>query len=150
MKHLARILPFIAIACRLIAANGLLSIVFMVPAYGNEIDLPNASSLTIENREAGILSTEPATISNKWDNLSDAYNSELRTFSSQETPETISLIRDQECGKINPLELLENPASFFRECHSAAKEKPTPATERIKYFEVPKLESGIRINLGKF
>jgi hypothetical protein len=150
MKHLARILPSVASTCRFIATNGVLSILFMLPAYGNEVDIPNASNLTIESREAGILSTEPASISSKWDNLSDTYEGTVSTPSSQQTPEAISLIRDQECGKINPLELVQNPASFFRECHSLKDELPIPATERIKYFEVPKLDSGIRVNLGRF
>jgi hypothetical protein len=150
MKHLARILPSVVSTCRFIATNGILSILFIVPAYGNEVNINNASSLNIESREAGILSTEPANISNKWDHLSDTYGGTQRTPSFQQTPKAISLIRDQECGKINPLELVQNPASFFRECHSLEDELPIPATERIQYFEVPKLDSGILIDLGRF
>ncbi|AFZ03661.1 hypothetical protein [Calothrix sp. PCC 6303] len=144
MKHLARILPLVMSTSKLIAANAVLSILCIVPAYGNEVDIPNANNLTIESREAGILSTEPASISSEWDNSNNG------TFNFQQTQEPISLIRDQECGKINPLELVQNPASFFRECRSLADELPIPATERIKYFEVPKLDSGIRVNLGRF
>lgn len=132
-----------------IAASGILSMILAIPAYGNEVDLPNASSLNIPTQEAGSLSTKPATISSEWNNFSNI-SGKLSTLQSQQTPESISLIRDQECGKIDPLEIVQNPGSFFRECHSLANEKPIPATERIRYFDIPKLESGIRVNLGKF
>jgi hypothetical protein len=144
MKHLTQIFPSVAIT------YGFLSIFLIIPTYANEIDIPNASSIQSESREAGILSTEPATISNKWDNLSDTYDGKPDIQGVQTMSETIPLIRDPECGKINPLELLENPASFFRECHSFKDEQPIPVMERIKYFEVPKLDSGIRVNIGKF
>jgi hypothetical protein len=141
MKYLVPILS--------IATSGVLSMIWVIPVYGNEVDIPN-SSLTIQTQEAGFLSTKPATISSEWDNLSNVNGGELHTLTSGQTPKSISLIRDQECGKIDPLEIVQNPGSFFRECHSLENEKPIPATERIRYFDIPKLESGIRVNLGKF
>jgi hypothetical protein len=94
--------------------------------------------------QATNLTTEAATINNRWgfgreesNNLNDSVGS-------------ISIIREDECRKINPGEILKNPGSFFRQCPVVEKNQTPELGEKIQYFQIPKLESGIKLDMMRF
>ncbi|MFN6526265.1 hypothetical protein [Nostoc sp. ChiSLP03a] len=105
-------------------------------AYANQENVP----IKIGDR-AGVLLTEPATINTTWSNLSG------QTNNSKQTTESISLMQERECQKINPLEFINNPSAFFKQCQEPTK---TQSTEPIEYLKVPKLDSGISVTVTKF
>jgi hypothetical protein len=111
-------------------------------AYANQENIPS----TIGNsNQASKLVTEPVTINNNWGSVVGENNNFSQTAGS------ISVIREQECKQIKPLELIQNPASFFKECPTNQTDNRIPQyTEQIEYFKVPSLESGIRVNVTQF
>ncbi|MEA5570166.1 hypothetical protein [Calothrix sp. UHCC 0171] len=90
------------------------------------------------------LTTEAATINNRWDNSSETTNSLNDSVSS------ISIIREEDCRKIDPNEILKNPGSFFRQCPVVEKNQTPELGEKIQYFQVPKLDSGIKLDVTRF
>ncbi|MEH2123561.1 hypothetical protein [Nostoc sp.] len=105
-------------------------------AYANQENVP----ITIGDR-VRVLLTEPATINATWSNFIG------QTNNPKQTAESISLVQEQECQKINPLEYINNPSAFFKQCQEPTK---TQSSEPIEYLKVPKLDSGIRVTVTKF
>jgi hypothetical protein len=110
-------------------------------AYGNEQNVPNATS---DGNQAEALLTQPASINTKWRNFSG------QTFNLRPTSQSISGVQDQECAKINPLEILNNPESFFKECPQLTNARRNQNYEPVEYFKVPKLDSGIKLTVTQF
>ncbi|MBN3943670.1 MAG: hypothetical protein V7L21_32720 [Nostoc sp.] len=107
-------------------------------AYANQENVP----ITIGDRnQAGVLLTEPATINARWSNFIE------QTNNPKQTAESISLMQERGCQKINPLEFINNPSAFFKQCQEPTK---TQSTEPIEYLKVPKLDSGISVTVTKF
>ncbi|RCJ41490.1 hypothetical protein A6769_00835 [Nostoc punctiforme NIES-2108] len=107
-------------------------------ADANQENVP----ITIGDRDqAGVLLTEPATINATWSNFIG------QTNNPKQTAESISLMQERGCQKINPLEFINNPSAFFQQCQEPTK---THSTEPIEYLKVPKLDSGIRVTVTKF
>ncbi|MDJ0617523.1 MAG: hypothetical protein QNJ63_12405 [Calothrix sp. MO_192.B10] len=94
-----------------------------------------------DRNSANVLITEPVTITNQWDNI--------QTNNIQKTTNSILSIRDSKCKKINPLELIENPATFFRECPQPNQQN-LPYTQPVEYLKVPKLDGGIKVPVSNF
>lgn len=61
----------------------------------------------LQDNQATALTTEAATITNRWGNGSKQTNNLNDSVSS------ISIIREEKCRKIDPNEILKNPGSFF-------------------------------------
>ncbi len=110
-------------------------------AYGNEDNVPNATG---NRNQAQTLLTQPATINTKWRNFSG------QTINLRPTSQSISAVQDQECRKINPLEILNNPESFFKECPQQTDAQRNQNYEPVEYFKVPKLDSGIKLTVTQF
>lgn len=107
-------------------------------AYANQENVP----ITIGDRDrVGVLLTEPATINATWSNFIG------QTNNPKQTAESISLMQERGCQKINPLEFINNPSAFFKQCQEPTKAQ---STEPIEYLKVPKLDSGIRVTVTKF
>ncbi len=107
-------------------------------AYANQENVP----ITMDDRDrVGVLLTEPATINATWSNFIG------QTNNPKQAAESISLIQERGCQKINPLEFINNPSAFFKQCQEPTK---TQSTEPIEYLKVPKLDSGIRVTVTKF
>ncbi|MBN3878831.1 MULTISPECIES: hypothetical protein [unclassified Nostoc] len=107
-------------------------------ADANQENVP----ITIGDRDrVGVLLTEPATINATWSNFIGQRNN------PKQTAESISLMQERGCQKINPLEFINNPSAFFKQCQEPTK---TQSTEPIEYLKVPKLDSGIRVTVTKF
>ncbi|BAZ38714.1 hypothetical protein NIES4101_46560 [Calothrix sp. NIES-4101] len=94
--------------------------------------------------QATDLTTEAATINNRWDNSSKTTNNLNDSVSS------ISIIREEDCRKIDPNEIIKNPGSFFRQCPVVEKNQTPELGEKIQYFQVPKLDSGIKLDVTRF
>ncbi len=106
----------------------------------NGVDGDEASQLN----QTTTLTTEAATINNRWgfgreesNNLNDSVGS-------------ISIIREEACRKIDPNEILKNPGSFFRQCPVVEKNQTPELGEKIQYFQIPKLDSGIKLDMMRF
>jgi hypothetical protein len=110
-------------------------------AYANQENIP---STTDNPNQASTLVTEPVTITNNWGNVVGETNNFSQTAGS------ISVVREQECKQIKPMELIQNPTSFFRECPNQTDNRILQYADQIEYFKVPSLESGIRVNLTQF
>ncbi|MEH2223548.1 hypothetical protein [Nostoc sp.] len=107
-------------------------------AYANQENVP----IIIGDRDrVGVLLTEPATINATWSNFIG------QTNNRKQAAESISLMQERGCQKINPLEFINNPSAFFKQCQEPTK---TQSTEPIEYLKVPKLDSGIRVTVTKF
>jgi hypothetical protein len=107
-------------------------------AYANQENVP----ITIGDRDrVGVLLTEPATINATWSNFIG------QTNNPKQAAESILLMQERGCQKINPLEFINNPSAFFKQCQQRTK---TQSTEPIEYLKVPKLDSGIRVTVTKF
>jgi hypothetical protein len=101
-------------------------------AYANQEDVP-----TITGNESSVLMTEPATINGNWN-------------SSKQTTEPFVVLREQGCKKINPLDLIKNPAMFFEQCQSPANNQTPQSSEPVDYLKVPKLDSGVNLRVTEF
>ncbi|MDZ8227002.1 MULTISPECIES: hypothetical protein [unclassified Nostoc] len=109
--------------------------------YANQ---ENAPMITGDYNQAEVLLTEPATINSTWSNFT------RQTNNPKETPESILLVQEQECQKINPLEFINNPGAFFKQCQKPRNTQTSQSTEPIEYLKVPKLDSGISVTVTKF
>ncbi|MFO5491325.1 MAG: hypothetical protein ACLBM6_01995 [Cuspidothrix sp.] len=92
---------------------------------------------TVQENQARNLITEPATINSYWHQANQA-NNELSLS-----------ISDPECKKINPINYINNPQSFFQSCDDANNSN-RQIYEPVEYLKVPRLDSGIKIKLGDF
>ncbi|MGJ5631765.1 hypothetical protein [Nostoc sp. CALU 1950] len=110
-------------------------------AYANQENVPMT---TDDRNQAGVLLTEPATINATWSNFIG------QTNNPKQTTESISLVQEPGCPKINPLEFINNPESFFKQCQKPANTESSQSTEPIEYFKVPKLDSGLRVTVTQF
>lgn len=108
----------------------------------------NANTLgtgqTSEYNQAGILTTKPATINSNWGNRIEQTNTFNQSASS------ISIVREDQCRRIDPLEILNDPGSFFRECPTVEKTQTPELGEKLQYFAVPKLDSGVKLQITQF
>jgi hypothetical protein len=94
------------------------------------------------NPSTGLL-TKPATISDNWHHV---LNESDRL---QQTSDSIPLVRQQECETINPLDYLNNPEKFFRECPTAAiNKRRTP--DPVETLNIPRLDSGLSVTVTEF
>jgi hypothetical protein len=110
-------------------------------AHANQENVP----ITIGDRnQAEVLLTEPATINTTWSNFTG------QTNNPKETTESILLVQERGCQKINPLEFINNPEAFFKQCQKPANTQSYQSTEPIEYFKVPKLDSGISVTVTQF
>ncbi len=109
---------------------------FLLPKSANAQPKPNPN-VTVEHNQAVNLITQPVTINSYWN-----HTSKLNT-------ESYLSIKDPECKKINPLNYINNPESFFKSC-----DDPNNSNRRIyepvEYLKTPPLDSGIKIKLGDF
>ncbi|MFM2061024.1 MAG: hypothetical protein RLZZ507_694 [Cyanobacteriota bacterium] len=95
--------------------------------------------VTIKPEQSANLVTEAATITNKWNIVKDTANNNdpgLR-------------VTDPECKKINPLEYINNPETFFQSC-SATNNSNSQNYEPIEYLKVPPLDSGLSFTVTNF
>lgn len=104
----------------------------------------NVPMITGDYNQARVLLTEPATINTTWSNFTG------QTNNPKETAESILLVQEQECQKINPLEFINNPGAFFKQCQKPTNTQTSQSTEPIEYLKVPKLDSGISVTVTKF
>ncbi|BAY21076.1 hypothetical protein NIES2100_08210 [Calothrix sp. NIES-2100] len=119
---------------------------YTTPVEYHQIDL-TAPIIEAPNQAANLL-TEPATIDSKWKNviIQPTNNSLLPTNNK------ISVVQEQGCQKMNPLEFLENPTAAFEKCQQLNNNQTPPprSSEPIEYLKVPKLDSGISVTVTKF
>jgi hypothetical protein len=117
------------------------------PALANE---ENLSPAVADQGRAGALVTQPATITNGTVNITE------RTNNLKKVSDSIGLVREQGCKKINPLELIKSPGNTFKQCleetnnQAAQINQTSQPTEKFDFFKVPELESGINVTVTKF
>ncbi len=112
---------------------------FAHPAYANEENFP---PMITERHQAAVLVTEPVTINSGTNNALD------RTNNLKQTAEGIASARAGECPKVNPLDLISNPAAILKpQCQNQNTQR---TAEPVEYFKVPRLDSGISVTLTKF
>lgn len=144
-----RLLTALVVVMSAIAPWGaaLCAIVMAHPALANE---ENVSPAIADHGQAGFLITEPATITSETVNLTN------RTNNLKKVSESIGVVREQGCKKINPLELIKAPANTFKQCleetnnQAAQINQTSQPTEKFDFFKVPELESGINVTVTKF
>ncbi|MER3493757.1 MAG: hypothetical protein C4323_16430 [Mastigocladus sp. ERB_26_2] len=127
--------------CLLLNLAVLIGTLSLIPsAYANQVNTP----VTNRSNRAGFLVTKPVTINNKWSNVSNR-NNRLQT-----TANSITVVRQQGCTKIDPLELLQNPGLVIKECEERKNQTPE-YLQPIEYFKTPKqINSGINVTVTKF
>ncbi|MBD2242051.1 hypothetical protein [Nostoc sp. FACHB-888] len=121
-------------------------------AYANQENVPiiTTDDAPMEpfhyRNQAGVLLTKPATINATWSNFIG------QTNNPKQTAESILLVQEQVCEKMNPLEFINNPESFFKQCQQPTNTQTSQSNEPIEYFKVPKLDSGtgISVTVTKF
>ncbi|AFZ27189.1 hypothetical protein Cylst_5146 [Cylindrospermum stagnale PCC 7417] len=107
-------------------------------------DQKNAPSATGKRNQAEGLVTKPATINSRWNNPVDQSNN------STQTADSVVILREQGCKKINPLDYINNPDAFFQpQCQSANNQTPQ-SSEPVEYLKVPRLDSGLSVTVTKF
>lgn len=117
------------------------------PALANE---ENVSPAVTNNGQAAVLVTQPATINSGTVTVTDQTNN-LRKVS-----DSIGVVRESQCKKINPLELIKSPGNTFKQCLEETNKQAdqinqtSQPTEQFEYFKVPKLESGVNVTVTKF
>ena len=109
---------------------------------------PAVTAPTIEDpNQAANLFTEPATIDSTWQNINIQPTNSLIPTNNK-----ISVVQEQGCQKMNPLEFLENPSAAFEKCQQLNNNQTPPprSSEPIEYLKVPKLDSGINFTVTQF
>jgi hypothetical protein len=98
------------------------------------------------NQAANLL-TEAATIDSKWQNVIIQPANNLNPANSKFT-----LMQEQGCKKMNPLDFLEDMAAAFEKCRQLNNNQTPPprSSEPIEYFKVPKLDSGLSVTVTQF
>jgi hypothetical protein len=119
-----------------------ISAIAMTPsAYANQEILPSSIG---DNNQAANLFTEPASIDGSWHFTTNPGDD------SQQTTDSVLVVREPGCKKINPLDLINNPGAFFEQCQAATNE-PIPHTgEPVDYLKVPRLDSGLNLTVTQF
>ncbi|BAZ15008.1 hypothetical protein NIES4071_68780 [Calothrix sp. NIES-4071] len=112
-------------------------------AYAQEANTLNTAR-TSEYNQAGILTTQPATINSNWGNRIE------QTETLNQSASSISIVREDQCRRIDPQEILNDPGSFFRECPTVEKTQTPELGEKLQYFAVPKLDSGVKLQITQF
>ncbi|WGV25696.1 hypothetical protein [Halotia branconii] len=115
------------------------AIAFAHPAYANEENVP---PMITERHQAAVLVTEPVTINSGTNNALD------RTNNLNQAAEEIGSARAGECPKVNPLDLINNPADILKP--PCQNQNPQRSAEPVEYFKVPRLDSGISVTVTKF
>ncbi len=105
-------------------------------AYANP-QPENIPIATDESNQAAVLMTKPATINGNWD-------------SSQQTHNSVLVVREQVCKKMTPADLLKNPFAFFEQCQSSTNNQTPQNGEPVEYLKVPKLDSGVNLTFTQF
>ncbi|OUL24422.1 hypothetical protein BV378_18730 [Nostoc sp. RF31YmG] len=102
---------------------------------------------TDEPNQAANLLTEGATIDSKWKNVIIQPTNNLLPNNNR-----ITVVQEQGCQKMNPLDFLENPAAAFEKCQQLNNNQTPPprSSEPIEYLKVPKLDSGISVTVTQF
>ncbi|MEH2250640.1 hypothetical protein [Nostoc sp.] len=118
-------------------------------AYANQENVPMTTGDAPKEpfhypNQAGILLTEPATINTTWSNFIG------QTNNPKQTTESVLLVQERGCQNINPLEFINNPDAFFKQCQKPTNTPSSQSTEPIEYLKVPKLDSGISVTVTKF
>jgi hypothetical protein len=113
------------------------------PVAANE---ENHAPIVTDPGEASALVTQPITINSGTRNFNN------RTENLRQVANSIRLVRDGGCTKLNPFELIKDPGAKLKQC---LQEKPKQdvipkATDQIEYFKVPRLDSGVRIQVTEF
>ncbi|MDZ8050601.1 MAG: hypothetical protein RMX68_021595 [Aulosira sp. ZfuVER01] len=105
--------------------------------------LPTTDDL---NQAANLL-TEPVTINSDWKNVIIQPNNNLIPTNTK-----ITVVQEQGCQKMNPLDFLENPGAAFEKCQQLNNNQTPPprSSEPIEYLKVPKLDSGISVTVTQF
>ncbi|MEA5554358.1 hypothetical protein VB713_25830 [Anabaena cylindrica UHCC 0172] len=130
-------LYLLTLAISISAASFTASIAITPSAYANP---KQTSAITAQRNQSANLVTEAATITSKWNNI----------VSDQTRSNDGSLrVSDPECKKINPLEYINNPETFFKPC-SAPNDPNRQSYEPIEYLKVPKLDSGLSVTITNF
>lgn len=110
-------------------------------AYADQKNVPLATG---KRSQAEALVTKPATINSKWNNPVDQSNN------STQTADSVVILREQGCKKINPLDYINNPDAFFQpQCQSTNNQSPQ-SSEPVEYLKVPRLDSGLSVTVTKF
>jgi hypothetical protein len=118
----------------------MIAIAICQSANANQQRVPAAKAIP---NQAATLITEPATINNKWNYTIDQTNNLTQPANS------VVVLPQQGCKKLTPLDYINNPEAFFQPCESA--NNPTPqGFEPVEYLKVPRLDSGIKVNVTKF
>ncbi|MBG1266131.1 hypothetical protein [Nostoc sp. WHI] len=117
-------------------------------AYANQENIPIPTGdvydgLRLRN-QAEVLLTEPATITTTWSNFVG------QTNNRKQAAESLSAVQEGGCKNINPLEIINNPGAFFKQCQKPTNTQSSQSSEPIEYFKVPKLDSGISVTVTKF
>lgn len=110
--------------------------------------LPATIPTTDENtpqpqNQASDLITQPASINNYWMGVNG------RNQLNPQSNNTIPLIRDG-CRSASPLEILSDPGAVLKECEKQADAEPPARTEQLEYFKVPRLDSGVKLQISDF
>jgi hypothetical protein len=117
------------------------------PALANE---KNVSPVITNQGQSAVLMTQPATINSGTVSVTDHRNN-LRKVS-----DSIGVVRESQCKKINPLELIKSPGNTLKQCLEETNKRAdqinqtSQPTEQFEYFKVPKLESGVNVTVTKF
>ncbi|MDP5018280.1 MAG: hypothetical protein NWQ43_13435 [Dolichospermum sp.] len=104
------------------------------------------SNVIIENSQAANLITQPVTINSYWNHVLKL-NAELPLSVSDSLGNDDGVM--PKCKKINPLNYINNPESFFQSCQEENNSNRR-LYEPVEYLKVPSLDSGIKIKLGDF
>lgn len=110
-------------------------------AYANQENVPIPTG---DRNQAEVLLTKPATITTTWSNFIG------QTNNRKQAAESLSAVQEGGCKNINPLEFINNPGAFFKQCQKPANAQSSQSSEPIEYFKVPKLDSGISVTVTKF
>ncbi|BAY62059.1 hypothetical protein H6G33_35570 [Calothrix sp. FACHB-1219] len=118
---------------------------FLTPVENHQIGV--TESTIQDTNQAANLATEAATIDSKWQNVIIQPTNSLLPTNNR-----ISIIQQQGCQKMNPLEFLENPGAAFEKCQELNNNQTPPprSSEPIEYLKVPKLDSGISVTVTQF
>jgi hypothetical protein len=117
--------------------SGVGIIIAMAPgAYANPNPTP---AITDQKGQSANLVTETATLTNQW-------NAVINNTNNRDASLRVS---DPECKKINPLEYIKNPETFFKPC-LAVTGSNIQSYEPIEYLKVPRLDSGLSVTVTNF
>ncbi|NJM71000.1 MAG: hypothetical protein HC862_12640 [Scytonema sp. RU_4_4] len=117
------------------------------PAFANE---ENVSPPITNHGRAAALMTQPATITNGTVSITE------RTNNLRKVSDSIGVVREPKCKKINPVELIKSPANTLKQCleetnnQASQINQTSQPTETFDFFKVPELDSGINVTVTKF